>query len=395
MKFCHAQFLGRYPFFAVMSLVVLSVIGCNVLRMDDAVQVRYNDWIMYGGNEQRTHAATGEVQPPLMQVWEYDVDAGFGSGSVTIAESLIFVGNLQGELHVVRIGSGKRVGSVDLGSAIVGAPIVGGEMIYVPLTRNGENLVAFNLLRGAPDWRARIGDIETSPLLIDHRLYVTTMQGELLCVNQGEGATVWTFAISSIGKRKAIRSSPASDGNTIFFGADDGRFYAVRREDGKLVWSFAARGSIFSTPSIWNDKVYFGSTDRTFYCLDAASGSLIWKQDVGSPFYGSPAVDQSHVFAAAADGRVFCFDAVSGEIRWTFRTKSVVNSAPLISGSVLYVGSLDRNFYAIDIVSGRLLWSQPFQSRIKASPVVWHDFLVVLLEDGTIVCLKSQGEPLL
>ena len=375
--------------------------GCGLLRIDGGVRVHPDDWITYGGNPQHTNTAVHELHLPLVQLWEYDAGAGFGNTPVVVTDSLIFVGTLQGELHVIHLRTGKRVGAVDLGSAIVGTPIVRGELVYVALTHDEESLVAFNLQHGAPEWRAKVGDIETSPLRIENRLYVTTLQGTLVCIDQVDGAVIWNFELPvspdkggrgwpAEDRRKPIRSSPAADEGTIYFGADDGKFYAVRRLDGKFLWAFTTRGSIVSTPSVYENKIYFGSMDHTFYCLNASSGTLIWKRDLGSKLYGSQATSEGRVYTTTADGHVYCLDATTGETSWTFLAKSVMSSAPLIAGNILFVGSLDKHLYALDATSGELLWAQTFSSRIKCSPVAWGSFLVLLLEDRTVIVLTSQ-----
>lgn len=374
-------------------VLVASLIGsCSVLRLYDPVKIQPEDWVMYGGNVQRTHVANYTVRLPLIQVWEYDTNAGFGNNSVAVADSFVFVGTLQGELHVVRIGTGKRVGSTDLGSAIVGMPVVAGELVYVPLSRNDDNLVAFNLQRGALAWRVKVSDIETSPLFIENKLYVTTLRGELLCLERFSGEIAWRFEIPSHDHLTSIRSSPAADAETIFFGADDGKLYAVRMQDGKLLWAFATGQSIVATPSVSDGRVFFGSTDNSFYSLDASTGKLVWTRNVGSRFLGGQVVDRGRVFVGTADGRVYCFDANTGDILWRFQTGSVISAAPLSSGSMVFIGSSDKHLYALDAMSGQLEWSKEFTSRIKTSPVAWRNYLIVMLEDRRVVAFQSQGE---
>lgn len=380
--------------FILVSPVIVGawIYGCTVLRMYEPLKVLPSDWVIYGGNIHRTHTAHDEIRLPLVQVWDYDANAGFGNGSVVVADSFVFVGTLQGELHVVRIRTGKRVGATDLGSAIVGTPVVAGELVYAPLSRNDDNLIAFNLQRAAVEWRAKVSDIETSPLLIENKIYVTTLRGELVCVERYSGDVVWRFEIPSREPLKAIRSSPASDGETIFFGADDGKLYAVRRENGKLLWRFTTQGSIVATPSVYAARVFVGSTDNFFYCVDASNGKLVWKRSVGSRFYGAQAVDRDRVFVGAADGQLYCFHAGTGDILWTFQAQSVISAAPLVSGNIVFVGSLDKHLYALDAITGKVVWSKEFPSRIKISPVVWREYLIVLLEDRRMVAFQSKGE---
>ena len=42
-------------------------------------------------------------------------------------------------------------------------------------------------------------------------------------------------------------------------------------------WQFFADGPVRLAPAAWRGKVYFGADDGYFYCLDADSGKLLWK----------------------------------------------------------------------------------------------------------------------
>lgn len=369
--------------------------GCSVLRMYDPVKVHFTDWVMYGGNVQRTHVAFQEIQLPLKQVWEYETGAGFGNCSPLVADSLIFLGTRQGELHVVRVGSGTRVGAVDLGSSIEGTPVVAGEFVYVPMSRNGANVMAFHLLRGGIEWRCETGDIETAPLMIDNRLYVATLRGELVCLDRFRGDVVWQYTIPSRKYRTSIRSSPAADLERIFFGADDGKLYAVAVKDGKFLWSFTAGKSIVSTPSVADNKVYVGANDGYVYCLNAETGVLVWRRRLNSALYASQAVTGGWVYVGAADGDLYCLNASTGEELWRFQTGSVISAPPLVSGELVFVGTLDKHLYALDAKTGKNRWKQEFSSRIKAPPVVWRNYLFVLLEDRRLVAFQSTGDTVL
>lgn len=384
-----SSIIWRLPLWVLLGGQVF-ISGCSVLRLYEPVRVRFNDWAMYGGNPQRTHLANEEIRLPIEQRWEYDAKAGFGNGSALVADSLVFVGTRQGELHVVRIGTGTRAGVMDFGSAIVGVPVVENHFVYVPLTRNGQNLIAYDLQRGAVAWRVEMSDIETSPLMIENQLYVTTMRGELVCIERFTGRIAWQYAIRARNRIIPIRSSPATDYERIFFGADDGKLYAVGRYDGKLRWVFSTAKSIVATPSVHEERVFVGSTDQSLYCLDAKSGELIWKRGLGGTLYASQAVDRERVYVGTSRGEFFCIDQRTGDVLWKYRAQRVISAAPLIAGAVVFVGSLDKHLYAFDAMTGEVLWSREFSSRIRTTPVVREGYLILLLEDRTVVAFGYE-----
>jgi len=348
---------------------------------------------MYGGGIGRTNVAHSSVDPPLAPLWEYDASAGFGPFSGAIAGNNLFVGNLSGEVHVVDIPTGKGMGKYDFGTAIVGTPVVDRDLMYLALSRSEESLIAYNLVTAKIEWRARLGDIETSPLLMNKRLYVTSLEGSLICADSRNGEIVWRFTLPTNLRTRTIRSSPASDGVVVVFGCDDGDVYAVGIDDGKLRWTAKTGGSVLASPSVTLGKVFVGSLDNTFYAFDAGSGKLVWKQPLDAKIYSSQAVDDHAVFVGTSGRRVFCLDAQTGRVLWRAPTNSVVNAAPLVSGGAVYVGSLDKTLYAFDCASGELLWQYKSEGRIKTMPLATGQYLFLFAEDRSVIAFKHSTPP--
>jgi len=64
-----------------------------------------------------------------------------------------------------------------------------------------------------------------------------------------------------------IYSSPVITGETILFGSGDSTFYAVNKNNGKLVWKYKTRGAVHSGASKHGKSVCFGSTDGSLYSV--------------------------------------------------------------------------------------------------------------------------------
>jgi outer membrane protein assembly factor BamB len=88
-----------------------------------------------------------------------------------------------------------------------------------------------------------------------------------------------------------VSSTPAlsQDGSTVFFGADDGRIFAVDAETGEERWSFRAGGPIVGGGAVGsNDELFIGSADGKLYALDGASGTLLWTFEAGDKVWSQP-----------------------------------------------------------------------------------------------------------
>lgn len=141
-------------------------------------------------------------------------------------------------------------------------------------------------------------------------------EGKLYCIDISTGIELWNFTTGDGPFGYGVSSSPAVAYEKIFFGACDGKLYAVDF-NGKKLWDYQTgdtSNGIYSSPAIANGCIYFGSTDRNFYCLEINNGSLIWRfnteKDSTSGNYGvtsSPAIANNRVFVGSCNGFLYCF----------------------------------------------------------------------------------------
>jgi outer membrane protein assembly factor BamB len=215
----------------------------------------------------------------------------------------------------------------------------------------------------------------------------TNRASDLRPTNVGNLQRAWTFPTDD-----AITAAASVVDGVVYVGAWDGNFYALRQQDGTLVWKFAVDcqnavvpvpprclapdesppdrslsdgGLITSSAAVVDDKVYFGG-GRTLYCLNAADGSLRWKQVIcgnpddphcaadtadGTRIFSSPVVHAGLVFVGlSADGQVgyrggfMAFDADTGTPRWRFEVDPLLDAAgnPLLNAQGLPVGGRNR-----------------------------------------------------
>jgi outer membrane protein assembly factor BamB len=364
--------------------------GCPHYRLQIPVihQIE-NDWTMYGGNIGRSNATQSFMVPPLDSLWEYDAEAGFGSSTAVATGNFLFVCNLRGEIHAIDIGSGRKEGVYNFGSAIVGTPILDGDMISVPLANENEGLKSYNLKTGMIEWQQPIGNVETSLLLVGNKLLVTTLEGKLFCMEKTKGTIIWIYKIASSKKTKSIHSSPASDGQIVVFGCDNGLLYAVSVETGKLCWSAKTRSSILASPAVRDGRVLIGSTDSTLYAFALSTGNKLWETFLSGSIHSSMAVGRNRIYAVV-EREIYCLDAINGSIHWKIKLDGVINSAPLLSGNVVYVGTLCKTIYALDVNIGTVLWQHKMQGRIKTMPLIFKDHLMVFAEDRSVIAFGES-----
>ena len=200
----------------------------------------------------------------------------------------------------------------------------------------------------------------------------------------------WAFQASD----SIIESSPAigPDG-TIYFGAIDGRLYAVR-PDGSLRWSFLAGGALrYSSPAIAEDgTIYVGAMDSTFYAV-RPDGTLRWSVTRGNNFRSSPLIlPNGDVVVGSSDFNMYRFTA-AGDSVWRFPTLNFVRSSPAVGPrGDIYFGSWDTHIYAVSD-SGSLRWAGTTGGIINlSSPTVGPDSMIYIGgRDKIVRAIRPDG----
>jgi len=195
----------------------------------------------------------------------------------------------------------------------------------------------------------------------------------------------WPFVAQS-----RIGTSPAIDyAGTAYFGADDGKLYAVDRLGG-LRFTFATGGPIVSSPALvpaglgpvpgeeetyhppLDASVYFGSDDGRVYALQS-NGKLQWalaltpaltavrSAPVATKIAGSAL---NRIYIGADNGKLYAIvetSATAASIAWEMTTGAPLTTSPALSpnADLVYVGGADGQLYCVDAVNGTQLPNTP------------------------------------
>jgi outer membrane protein assembly factor BamB len=127
----------------------------------------------------------------------------------------------------------------------------------------------------------------------------------------------WTFEVpseidSDTGETQVskVHSSPAVAGGKAFFGANNGKVYAIRMADGLLAWERTAGSAlapVTSSPAVSSGIVLVGSEDKKVYWLSAENGSTLKTFPTQAAVGTSPAIDGDRAYIAATDGTLYMF----------------------------------------------------------------------------------------
>jgi len=367
---------------------LLLAAGCSGINLSRGIVPRENDWIMTGGTSEQHNIAKSIVNPPLEAVWSYNLDAGIGFSALSVSDEVLFVNNLQGEMYGIDISSGGKIGQINfLGKDANSTPLIMGNDVIVTFAGDTKYSIASYSLVGAEiNWRKKLGDIQTSPIMKDGYIYTGTLGGKFYKLDKN-GKIIWFFKAGS-----PIHSTCAVSGDKAVFGTDKGNIFCINTSDGSKKWEFKAGAPVFASPLAFEDKIFIGSDDSNYVCIDINTGSKIWSQNLKTKiFSGSTLFNSSAVIFGGVDGNLYSLNIKDGSVNWKFHSYGVITASPITSGSNVYFSSYDRKIYCINGNDGKELWSYEMEGKGKTSPVIWKNFLFTA-DDQNVICFTHKKD---
>ena len=210
------------------------------------------------------------------------------------------------------------------------------------------------------------------PVILDNTIYFGSDDGNFYALDIESGYMRWVF-----GTDGPINSVPAADENSVYFGSNDGSFYSVNRETGRLQWSFDTGRTVQSSTIKYKDHIIFTSDAGATYFFDPAGveefniPNFVWLRHTFQLYedvmYFAPGPQN-------APRSLGAYDIATGNYLWlldTFSTNAIWYSFPALKGGLLFYGTAsfpsnlnDLNFYALDRKTGVEVWRNVDQSDI-------------------------------
>ena len=179
-----------------------------------------------------------------------------------------------------------------------------------------------------------------------------------------------------------LQSSPIVVDGRLYLGSEKGILFALDAASGKTEWTFNTPTPIKTSPSVDSGLVYFGDYSGTVYALDAASGKRRWETDTTGTapggdggFYSSPAIADGRVYIGRDDGVAYAFDQKTGKQSWFFQTEGDIYGSPAVAAVpgeplTVYFGSYDSRLYALNAKTGKKEWDYDVGGPVPGTPTV-------------------------
>ncbi|MDX1438322.1 MAG: PQQ-binding-like beta-propeller repeat protein [Rubricoccaceae bacterium] len=365
--------------------------GCESLRLGQALIAGDSDWVQEGGSESRTRATDDLPNPPLVERWHYNGNAGFGHVTPLLVGNHIILATRAGEIHVIDLLSGDKIGVASIGDAIEGTPVLASSRLLVAPVYGGKyGLVAYDLVKGAREWGIEDAHHEAGLLLLGDNVVGADEWGVVRMLDVHTGNVHWETEIgSSIG----VSATPSLTESGFILVVDrEGVLVLLDPESGEVISEHDLGLAVLNTPSLARDTAFIPTTQGVFLALDLITNEILWTLEAGNPHvrFAAPAVGESTLVVGATDGIVRRLALQSGEVLWEQLFDGNISAAPVISESLVFVGTFDRKLAALDAQTGEVLWETELEGRIKSPPVAQDGILVVLSEPKDVVAYVSE-----
>jgi len=240
----------------------------------------------------------------------------------TVRKGLVFVASGDGEVRALSIESGAEAWRASAKSPLSAG--VGSDGRFVSVVTRGNELVTFDA--GREIWRKRISSaVVTAPLVAGERVFVLGVDRAISAFDALDGRRLWTLARPGDALTLAQAGVLAPFNNTLLVGQGQ-RLAGVDPVRGTIQWEIpiaSPRGTneverladLIGPVARVGDRVCVRAFQSAVGCADAARGAVLWSRNVGG--VNAVAADADLVFGADATDRISAWRAASGDVAWT------------------------------------------------------------------------------
>lgn len=244
-----------------------------------------------------------------------------------------------------------------------------------------DGIRAYDKTSGQLVWEKKIkGGVELGAALAQGRLFFGANDGFFYALNAATGKVEWSYPIKSEGLGR-----PLVHQDMVYFMAGNNTAYALKATSGEQVWIYNrleasplnVRGA--AEPAVDGSRVYFGFSDGYFVALDRVRGTLLWEKQLGTNIRfkdidSKAVIDSDKIYISSYDGQLYCLNLSDGRTLWTFEEGGY--TAVTVEGSHLFYSTTTGHIVSIDKNSGQEKWRRAIEKSIATQPIYYKGLLV-------------------
>lgn len=330
-------------------------------------------------------------------VWNARVDAVQFPLSISARGEQFVVAGSGGVVEAFNAQDGRSMWRVEVGQKLNAGVGSDGRFASV-VTRENEVVV---LEAGRVLWRKPLPSaVLAAPLVAGERVFVLTVDRQVLAFDALDGRALWTLRRPGEPLTLAQPGVIAAFKDTLIVGQGP-RMAGVDPMRGTVRWEASVanprgtneveRLADLVAPSFrQGDLICARAFQSAVGCVNAERGSVLWSRNVGG--MNGIGGDATAVVAADASDRITAWSLANGDVLWTadqFQNRRL--SAPLVVGKNVVIGDFEGQVHFLDRVSGKTeLRLATDGSAIQSAPVVLGNTILVATRNGGLFALRPE-----
>jgi len=266
--------------------------------------------------------------------------------------------------------------------------------------------------RIARAWETGVGEgvsrrtrVLSQPVVARGRVFAMDGGVQVSALDAGNGSRIWQVDLKPEEMRgNAFGGGPSFWNDRLYVSTGYAQVLALDPADGKVIWRQNISAPLHSAPTVADGRIFAVTIENELNALSIDDGRKLWSHNgipepAGLLGGASPAVEGEVVIAAYTSGELFALRVENGRAVWSdslASTRSVnaisgladIRGRPVIDHGRVFAVSHSGRMAAIDLRSGDRVWEQDIAS--SHSPWVAGDYVFVLANDNTVVCLTRK-----
>jgi outer membrane protein assembly factor BamB len=240
------------------------------LRLRSGVQMAVADGVAYvvgeDGNVYALDAASGTT------IWHRQIPGAMVEYTA-LADGVVYLGTVKGQIYALDAADGtdRWQSEISLGSSTLDGLAVANGLVYVsannPVRRADAGFaLALDATTGEVAWRVDAEPQSGFTLLAvdENAAYLTGARGDLNvnALNAFSGTSLWTNTLES-----PVDGAPALVDHTLYLGTLDGVLHALDTASGTKLWRMDFEGEFASAPIVAGGLLYIGTLAGSLYVI--------------------------------------------------------------------------------------------------------------------------------
>jgi outer membrane protein assembly factor BamB len=323
--------------------------------------------------------------------------AGFSAQGVAASGKNFVIGALNGTVVSVDAETGKENWRADAGGGL--ATGVGTDGRFTGVVTRDDDLVVFE--QGTVKWRQHLGSaVVTAPFIAGERVFVMGVDRSVQAFDAIDGKKLWVYARAGDALTLSQAGVLTSWQDTLLVG-QGARLTALDPLKGTVRWEVpvaAPRGSNeverladLVGPATRVGNVYcVRAFQNGLGCVDAERATALWSINAG----GSQAIgaDEDYVFSGDGSDRLSARRRSNGESVWLsdkFQNRHLSGMTAI--GKVVVFGDLQGWVHFLDVATGTpLLRLETDGSQVVGAPVRAGNTLAVTTKNGGVFAFSPE-----